>query len=297
MRRVNPALLVISSQTMGRRGPWSHWRGYGSNTQLPGGMSWLWSFPDAAEPVPQNVAFPDHLVGRLGAFVAAADLIGRRRGQAGGGHVEIVQAEMALNLLSDLFWKESVEPGSVRPQGNRSPRGAPWGVYRCQGEQRWCVITCRDDSEWEALVEAMGRPEWALDARFETAEGRLAHQDIVDEGVNTWTGGLTDREVMARLQERGVPAGMMIYMSDQPQDPHLRERGYVIEMEQPPLGTILMEGPAFRATRLPGPITLPAPLLGQQTREIAASLLGYPEDRIAELVAAGILVEAEPPAV
>ncbi|HET6963990.1 MAG TPA: CoA transferase, partial [Acidimicrobiales bacterium] len=58
-RKVKPEVLVISSQTMGRRGPWAHWRGYGSNTQLPGGMSWLWSFPDAEEPVPQNVAFPD----------------------------------------------------------------------------------------------------------------------------------------------------------------------------------------------------------------------------------------------
>ena len=81
LRRIKPSVLVVSSQTMGRRGPWSHWRGYGSNTQLTGGMSWLWSFPDRKEPVPQNVAFPDHLVGRLGAFR------GRRRsgGAPAGG--------------------------------------------------------------------------------------------------------------------------------------------------------------------------------------------------------------------
>ena len=294
MLQVNPSLLVISSQTMGRRGPWSHWRGYGSNTQLPGGMSWLWSFPDAAEPVPQNVAFPDHLVGRLGAFVAAADLIGRRRRRVGAGHVEIVQAEMALNLLSDLFWKESVDAGSVRPQGNRSPRGAPWGVYRCRGDQRWCVITCRDDSEWRALVEVMGRPGWALDPTFDTEEGRSAEHDRIDEGINAWTGRLTDREVMTRLQERGVPAGMMIYMSDQPEDPQLRQRGYIVEIDQPPLGPILMEGPGFHATRLPEPITFPAPLLGQHTREIAVSMLGYPEERVAELIASGVLVEPSP---
>ncbi|MBO0728855.1 MAG: CoA transferase, partial [Acidimicrobiaceae bacterium] len=125
LRAVNPAALVVSSQSMGRRGPWAHWRGYGSNTQLPSGMSWLWSFPDVASPVPQNVAFPDHLVGRLGAFLVAADLLGRHNSTTTAGHVEIVQAEMALNLLSDLFLKESVEPGSVCPLGNRSSRGAP----------------------------------------------------------------------------------------------------------------------------------------------------------------------------
>ena len=57
IRGANPSVLLVSSQTMGRHGPWSHWRGYGSNTQLPGGMSWLWSFPDAPEPVPQTSPF------------------------------------------------------------------------------------------------------------------------------------------------------------------------------------------------------------------------------------------------
>lgn len=291
LRRVKPDLLVLSSQTMGRRGPWSHWRGYGSNTQLPGGMSWLWSFPDVDEPVPQNVAFPDHLVGRLGAFIAAADLVARRRGLSGAGHVEIVQAEMALNLLSDLFLKESLEPGSVRPQGNRSLRGAPWGVYRCGGDQRWCVITCRDDTEWQGLIEAMGRPEWTLDPVYETVEGRRAAHDLIDEGITSWTEQRTDREVMAVLQEHGVPAGKMMYMSDQPADPHLRERGYILEVDQPPLGPILMEGPAFHATRLPEPVTFPAPLLGQHTREIAASVLGLPDERVAQLLEAGLLIE------
>ena len=301
LRRIKPELLVISSHTMGRQGPWSHWRGYGSNTQLPGGMSWLWSFPDAPDPVPQNVAFPDHLVGRLGAFAAAADLIGRHRddrhnGSRGGGagHIEIVQAEMALNLLSDLFFKESIEPSSMQPQGNRSPRGAPWGVYPCTGEQRWCVITCRDDGEWRGLVEAMGRPDWALDHRWESAEGRRAGHDLLDRRITEWTEQHTDIEVMTILQSHHVPAGKMMYMSDQPADPHLRHRGYIVEMEQPPLGPILLEGASFHATRLPAPITFPAPLLGQHTRDIASSLLGYSAERIEELLAAGLLVDPTP---
>jgi crotonobetainyl-CoA:carnitine CoA-transferase CaiB-like acyl-CoA transferase len=292
LRRAKPSLLVVSSQTMGRRGPWSHWRGYGSNTQLPGGMSWLWSFPDLPEPVPQNVAFPDHLVGRLGAFVAAADLVGRRQGAPGAGHVEVVQAEMALNLLADLFLEESLEPGSVKPLGNRSVRGAPWGVYPCAGNQRWCVITCRDDADWMALVGAMGRPEWALESRFRALAGRRAEHDFLDERISEWSSQRTDREVMTKLQSAGVPAGKMMYISDQPQDPHFLARGYVLSMEQPGLGEVLLEGAAFHGNRLPAPITFPAPFLGQHTREICASLLGYSDARIGELLDAGVLVEA-----
>jgi crotonobetainyl-CoA:carnitine CoA-transferase CaiB-like acyl-CoA transferase len=292
IRAVNPSLLIVSSQTMGRHGPWSHWRGYGSNTQLPGGMSWLWSFPDAPDPVPQNVAFPDHFVGRLGALTVAADLIARRRHSDRARHVEIVQAEMALNLLADLFLKESLEPGSVQPQGNRSTRGAPWGVYPCQGTQRWCAITCRTDSEWQGLVKAMGHPPWARDPDLATTAGRSLQQDMIDARISSWSAQHTDRDVMTRLQAQGVPAGMMMYMSDQPQDPHLRSRGYILEIDQPGVGPILLEGPAFHASRLPDPITSPAPFLGEHTREICVSLLGYSEREVDLLIEKGLLTEA-----
>jgi len=292
LQAANPSALLISSQTMGRRGPWSHWRGYGSNTQLPGGMSWLWSFPDAPAPVPQNVAFPDHIVGRLGALVVAAHLVGGTNGVAPFHHVEIVQAEMALNLLADLLLKESLEPGSVKPQGNRSPRGAPWGVYQCAGEQRWCVITCRSDAEWQGLVAAMGDPEWARSNDFATVAQRRGAHDEIDRRLSEWTQSHRDRDVMNLLQAHGVPAGMMMRMSDQPQDPQFQARGYVLEIEQPGIGPILLEGAAFRATGLPEPITRPAPLLGQHTRDIGGSILGYSESELDEMIAAGLLIDA-----
>jgi crotonobetainyl-CoA:carnitine CoA-transferase CaiB-like acyl-CoA transferase len=204
---------------------------------------------------------------------------------------------MALNLLADLFVKESLEPGSVHPQGNRSTRGAPHGVYQCAGHQRWCVITCRHDADWEGLIRAMGGPEWAHEPQLRTVAGRMPVdvQDRIDEHISAWTRVRPDREVMEILQAEGVPAGMMMYVSDQPLDPHFRYRGYLLELNQPGLGPILLEGPAFHATGLPGPITLPAPLLGQDTRDIAREVLGYSDDRINELVSTGVLVETKRP--
>jgi benzylsuccinate CoA-transferase BbsF subunit len=155
------------------------------------------------------------------------------------------------------------------------------------------VITCRRDDDWNGLVEAMGRPGWALEARFDSPAGRQAEQDLLDERLAEWTRQLTDREVMTRLQAAGVPAGMMMYISDQPQDPHFQARGYILELDQPGIGAILLEGPAFHASHLPPPITFPAPLLGQHTREICSSLLGYDEARIGELLEAGVLVQPD----
>lgn len=294
LQATNPDLVMISSQTMGSRGPWKEWRGYGANTQPPGGMTYLWSFPDADAPVASNVAFPDHVVGRLGATVATALLIGRERRER-GLHVEIVQAEVAINLLADLFVREALEPGSVGPAGNRSERGAPWGVYQCAGEQRWSVITCRDDHDWRRLREALGDPEWARDPEFDSVAGRRTRHDEIDERITEWTLQRTDTDVMAALQAAGVPGGKMMYVGDIPDDPHLVARGYPLTLEQTGLGTMLVEGPGFHSDSMPGPITTAAPLLGEQTREIAREVLGLDEATVDALVASGALHLAPTP--
>jgi crotonobetainyl-CoA:carnitine CoA-transferase CaiB-like acyl-CoA transferase len=282
---VNPRLVMVSSQTMGSHGPWRDWRGYGANTQPPGGMTYLWSFPDVPEPVGSNVAFPDHVVGRLGAVAAAACLAA---GQA--RHVEIVQAEVSINLLADLYLQEARQPGSVGPSGNDSPRGTPWGVYPCAGEQRWCVITCRDDADWAGLVEAMGRPDWAT-PDLATVAGRRARPRELEARLAAWTSARDDRDVMATLQAHGVPAGYMMYVGDTTSDPHFVARGYPIEIDQPGIGPVLVEGSAFRSAELPAPVTTPAPLLGEHTRELAVDVLGMAAADVDALIAAGALFD------
>ena len=201
---------------------------------------------------------------------------------------------MLFRSLADLMLKAGLEPGSVAPQGNRSPRGAPWGVYQCAGEQRWVTITCRDDADWARLRTALGSPDWAADPALDTVEGRRARHDEIDAGIAEWTAARTDREAMETLQAAGVPAGMMMYALDQPDDPHLAARGYPRPIHQPGTGDLTLEGPAFHSEAMAGPIIEPAPELGQHTRDIARDLLGFDDDEIEKLISAGVL-EVTPP--
>jgi crotonobetainyl-CoA:carnitine CoA-transferase CaiB-like acyl-CoA transferase len=286
--RINPRIVMISSQLMGTRGPWKDWRGYGANTQPVGGLTSLWSYPGLDAPVGANVALPDHIVGRLGAMAAVACLVQRLETQR-GCHVEIAQVEVVINLLAELFAAEVLEPGTVGPQGNRSSQGAPWGVYPCAGTQRWCVITCRSDEEWERLRTAMGDPAWATEPRWGSVEGRRAEHDELDDHLASWTSAHSDRQVMDELQAHGVAAAMMAYPSDQPGDPHLLARGYIRSVEQPGIGPMLLEGPAFSGSDLADVVIRPAPRLGEHTRAICAELLEMPAARVDELIAAGAL--------
>lgn len=293
LKAVNPRIVMVSSQLMGSTGPWASWLGYGPSTRAAGGMTWLWNFPDGGPSPGAFVIFPDHLAGRLSAISAASGLIARERGRE-GAHFEVAQVETVLGMMSHFYLKESLEPGSVQPAGNRSEVGAPWGVYQCEGEERWCVITCRDDADWDRLRQALGDPEWAADPSLSTVDGRRQRHDEIDKAITEWTLTRSDRQVMELLQARGVPAAMMAYASDQPADPHLQARGYLAEIDQPGVGRMTLEGPAFQASRMSRVDIRPAPALGEHTREIARDVLGVDSDRVEELIASGVLEVTEP---
>ena len=286
----NPDVVMVSSQLMGSSGPWSWWRGYGPNTQVTGGMTHLWDYRDVERPSGSQSIFPDHWAGRMGALVAVAAVLGRRRGvMAGGCHAEVCQVEQVVGVMGDLLARESLKPGSVKPQGNRRDRGAPWGFFACEGEDQWVAICCRGDAEWAALAGLIGLD----DPTLATLQARRQSEDEVEVAVSAWTQGLSKHAVTEACLAAGVPAGPMLTSGEQLKDPHLAARGYVVELDQPPIGVMTFEGPAFAATGMADADIRPAPGLGEHTHQIVAEL-GLDEAAIEDLIARGIL-ETDPP--
>jgi crotonobetainyl-CoA:carnitine CoA-transferase CaiB-like acyl-CoA transferase len=294
MRALNPRIVYFSSQLLGASGPWKSWIGYGPNTHPVSGLQYLWNYADdAGEPAGSANIHPDHLIGRLGALAVAAALIQRDRDGA-GVHVEAAQFEAIIQLLGDLFARESLAPGSVGPTGNTSEWGSPWGAYPCQGEDAWCVINVRSDAEWRALCRVMGDPDWASPAAYGDAAGRRAAEREIDAGIAAWTRERVAVDVMNELQARGVPAGVVAHPEFQLNDPHLAARGYYRVLDQVALGEISVEGMGFRGTRLPEPRLSSAPLLGQHTRALCRELLGLSDAEVDALIAEGVLEEKLP---
>ena len=288
----NPDLVMVSSQLMGSSGPWSGWKGYGPNTQVTGGMTHLWDYPDVDRPSGSQAIFPDHWAGRMGALAAVAGVLGRRRGVMGRGcHSEVCQVEQTVGVMGDLLARESLQAGSVKPQGNRRNRGSPWGLFPCEGEDQWVAVCCRTDAEWEALASLIG----VEDPTLATLSARRDREDEIEEAVSAWTRTLSKHAVTGACLAAGVPAGPMLTSSQQLQDPHLAARGYLVELDQPPIGVMTFEGPAFAATGMADAYIRPAPGLGEHTREIVAEL-GLDEAAIDDLIARGILETALPPA-
>jgi crotonobetainyl-CoA:carnitine CoA-transferase CaiB-like acyl-CoA transferase len=248
----------------------------------------LWNFADGDPPPGNNAIHPDHFVGRLCAIAGLLGVYARdERGR--GVHSDIAQVEATIANIGDLLAKESLVPGSVQPEGNDDARGAPWGVFPCVGEQMWAVVCVRNDDDWRGLVDAMGGPAWAKADELADAASRIRHRAEVNAKVAEWTATLAPRDVMARAQEHGVPAGAMLSSFDQLSDPHLDARGFLVPVQQQEAGPLTFEGPAFHGSAMSGPRITQAPLLGEHTKEIARTLLGLTDAEIEKLVADGVL--------
>jgi crotonobetainyl-CoA:carnitine CoA-transferase CaiB-like acyl-CoA transferase len=287
LREVNPAIVYVSSQLLGSRGVHADWAGYGPSAQAYGGLSHLWRFADS-DPVPNMQNHPDLLAGHLVALGAIAGLHGRARSGV-GVHCELAQVEVIVNLLGDLLLSEALAPGSVGPDGNDDARGAPWGVFPCAGHENWCVITVRDDREWEGLVVAMGRPAWATDRRWARAADRLAARDELGALVAEWSRPRSPDEVTAACQDQCVPAGPMRYPVELLDDPQFVSRGFPTHIDQPGAGSLIVDGSSFAASGMAPPVMAAAPALGEHTRVIARELLGLDDDEIDQLVVSGVL--------
>ena len=294
LHAINPKLVMVSTSAMGSRGAWSTWMGYGPLVRCASGLTELWRYPDIEGSFCDGVTiFPDHLAARLlDAAALAAVLRARSTGQ--GVHIECAQAEIILGVLATTIAMESVQAGYAVP--GVGPTSIPWGVYPCAGDDEWCVITVRDDADWQRLAGALGNPEWALAPEMLGTEARRARARDIDAALSAWTSQRTPFDVTQVLQAAGVPAGFMRRVTDFAEDPHLAERRFIRTLDQPWVDKpVLTENGPCLGLGIAEPQLRPAPLLGQHTREICARVLGMGADEIDALFAAGALEEVVAP--
>ena len=107
--------------------------------------------------------------------------------------------------------------------------------------------------------------------------------------MSGWTSARPASEAQQLLQEAGVPAHQVQNAPECRDDPQLAHRGHFVEVSHPTHGTVFVEGSRFRLSATPASVTRAGPTYGQDVYEILSGLLGYDDDRIADLAATGML--------
>jgi len=282
-----PELIVLSSSLFGQTGPQRDYPGFGGQGSAIAGFNHLTGWPDR-EALGPYATITDSLSPRYAAALLAAALLARAE-TGRGQHLDVSQIEVGVHALSELVVRWTGAGEALARNGNRCEQAAPHGVYPCDGEDAWIALAARDEAEWDALVAAMGDPPWAAEPRFASRAERLAHADELDLRLAEWTRAFAPYDLMAGLQEAGVPAGVVQTPEVLLRDPQLAHRGHYLRVEHPVLGTLYAERSGFRLAEHPGGFASAGPLLGEHTDQVLRELLGLAPDEIAALRERGVL--------
>ena len=287
LQRINPGVTVIRSTLFGQHGPNRDVAGFGQTMQALTGLTGLVGWPDRP-PSGSPVPYPDFLSPWWVIALVMAGLA-QRRSTGKGSYFDLSQVEASLNFLTPWLMEHSVTGSARGAGGNRDPHAAPHGVFPCVGDDKWCAVAVTDELEWGGLVNAMGRPGWALDLKFDHGAGRKAHESELEILLSKWTSTFTPGELMNLLQEHGVPAGEVLDGEGLHRDPQLAHRKHFVSLEHAEMGLRTYDSPSFRLSRQPASLARAAHCLGEHNEEICLGFLGMTEDEFADLLIDGVL--------
>jgi crotonobetainyl-CoA:carnitine CoA-transferase CaiB-like acyl-CoA transferase len=296
---VRPDIIAAYQPMQGYDGPHRDFLGFGAVLGPITGYNHLTGFPDRP-PGGMGTNYPDYVINPGHTVIAIMAALRHRRRTGKGQRVELSQLESSVAALAPALFDYTANGRSQARAGNRIPHAAPHGAFRCRAikvptpfgeadEQRWCVIACFDDEQWLRLRAAIGAPDWARDERFATHAGRKQHEDDLERQLEAWTSERLPEEVMETLQAAGVPAAVVQNARDCLEDPHLRERGYYVQLEHPEAGVTTYDGPGFRLSATPARYERAAPCLGEHTHQVAREVLGLSDEEIADLLVEQVL--------
>jgi crotonobetainyl-CoA:carnitine CoA-transferase CaiB-like acyl-CoA transferase len=225
----------------------------------------------------------DHSTG-LNAVVATLAAYLRKTRSGLGQHVDVAAREVANGFIGDAMLVFSATGVPPQRAGNDMPGMAPNHVYRCAGEDQWISIAVGSDAEFVALARTVGRPQWLDDARFAKAHTRWQNRVVLDADLAAWTQTRTREAVTQTLQAAGVAAFPSCTGQDLADDPHLNQRGSIVEMSEPDGGKRKAVGPPRRFSKTPAKLACGTPALGEHESYVYSELLGLASNEIEALV-------------
>jgi crotonobetainyl-CoA:carnitine CoA-transferase CaiB-like acyl-CoA transferase len=202
----------------------------------------------------------------------------------------VVDTSLMEAAVQQTYWQAAIyfaTGQSPQALGSAHALTAPYQAFHAA--DGWLNIGGANQANWERLTDVLGHPEWKSDPRFRANSDRMRNRAALTEEINAVLCKRTRADWMQAFDAAGVPAGPVHSIAEAIEHPQTRARGMVIELEHPQAGVTRALGNPLHFSATPGGSTLPAPLLGQHTREVLREC-GYSDAEIDAFAADGVIV-------
>jgi crotonobetainyl-CoA:carnitine CoA-transferase CaiB-like acyl-CoA transferase len=290
LAQINPRLVYCSISGFGQSGPYSHLPGYDLVFQSMSGVMSLTGVPDGQPGAgPQRAGYPiaDTTAGFYATIGILAALHHRDTVSGVGQYIDLSLLDAQVAAVSSMAMSYLV--AGVLPQrtGIRSQLTCPYQDFECADGP--IMIAVGNDRQYRQLCKVLRRPDLADDPRYATTPQRVANREALVPEIARILRGQPIDHWMPLLRDANVPAGPINDFRQVFDDPQIRHREVVQEIDHPLSGRLSMVGNPLKFSETPVEYRRAPPLLGQHTGEVLRELLALDDAAISQLAMDGVI--------
>lgn len=260
---INPKLIYCSITGFGPDGPYRHRPAYDTVVQALSGLLSQFLEPDRPKITGPNVA--DAVTGLYAAYGVLGALYEREK--SGRGHlVEVPMLDAVISFATNSiaqFFRNGQTPSPYQ-----RPAASQCFVLPCADGKLISVHLSTPPKFWEALLQAIGRPELAADARFDSAGQRIKNYDVLLEELGRSFVKKKQAEWIVVLERLDVPFAPVNDFAAVVEDPQVKHLGTIIQMEHPRMGSVKGINSAVHYDRQREANRMAPPMLGEHNDEV-----------------------------
>lgn len=285
VREKNPRIIYVSISGFGEKGPYSHKRVYDPIIQGLSGATDIQADRKSGRPNMIRIILADK-VSALTAAQAVSSALFHRERYGEGQHIKISMLEATIAF----FWPEGMS-GLTYAENETDVRKTFSSIDLIyETKDGYLTISVISDKEWKGICEALERQELITDERFKSSLARRRNAEERREVIGEEVSKRSSAELLQILDANDVPCAPLLDRAELMDHPQIVESETILRESFTGFGEVRQARPAARFQLTESSLRLPAPKLGQHSREILESL-GYDDAKCDALIAANVILQ------
>jgi crotonobetainyl-CoA:carnitine CoA-transferase CaiB-like acyl-CoA transferase len=278
IKSVEPKAVMLRISGFGQDGPYKNRPGFGRVAEAMSGLTHL--IGDADGP-PMSPGYPlgDLISGLFGAYSVMVALYNRDALRGSAQVIDLALYE-ALFRLMDFDPIQFDQTGVIHTRcGNQVAYAAPSSTYKT-ADGGYITMAASNHNIWSRLCRAIGQEDLKTNPKFVDNVSRVNNSDEINGIVGRWIGQHTRDEVTGILNENEVAFSVIYDIQDIFNDPQYAARHAMVEVEDPDLGTAVVQNVIPKFSETPGSVDFLGVAMGAHNEDVYINELGYSREKV-----------------